>query len=226
MPPVGFQQALAAAAMGATHRVPEATSSSSHSERHEQPSRQSRVQDGAPMNQVMRELTANGERLHPVDPVLAAHLNSLDIPKQLYESILCIYVALFSRWLRLLFGREFSIHDLLYVWDVLLCDRPIERVVECIFLACKFGICEGFIEGDEGEHTYTISQKEIVDAVDIASASKASPYLSTCILIAYRSHSNDTSNFILKTLSASSMASEHDQELNLADVGSWLKKNW
>ncbi|KAK5964671.1 Transcription factor unc-37 [Trichostrongylus colubriformis] len=41
MPPVGFQQALAAAAMGATHRVPEATSSSSHSERHEQPSRQS-----------------------------------------------------------------------------------------------------------------------------------------------------------------------------------------
>ncbi|PIO69875.1 Groucho/TLE Q-rich domain protein [Teladorsagia circumcincta] len=41
MPPVGFQQALAAAAMGATHRVPEATSSAAHSERHEQPSRQS-----------------------------------------------------------------------------------------------------------------------------------------------------------------------------------------
>ncbi|KAK6051610.1 Groucho/TLE Q-rich domain protein [Cooperia oncophora] len=41
MPPVGFQQALAAAAMGATHRVPEATSSAAHSERHDQPSRQS-----------------------------------------------------------------------------------------------------------------------------------------------------------------------------------------
>ncbi|KAK6029142.1 hypothetical protein OSTOST_04753 [Ostertagia ostertagi] len=39
------------------------------------------------------------------------------------------------RWLRLLFGREFAIHDLLYVWDVLLCDRPVARMVECIFLA-------------------------------------------------------------------------------------------
>ncbi|KJH42159.1 Groucho/TLE Q-rich domain protein [Dictyocaulus viviparus] len=40
MPPVGFQQALAAAAMGAAHRVPESTSSV-HSDRHDQPSRQS-----------------------------------------------------------------------------------------------------------------------------------------------------------------------------------------
>ncbi|VDM57924.1 unnamed protein product [Angiostrongylus costaricensis] len=39
MPPVGFQQALAAAAMGAAHRVPEAATS--HSDRHDQPSRQS-----------------------------------------------------------------------------------------------------------------------------------------------------------------------------------------
>ncbi|KAE9421702.1 hypothetical protein Angca_003134 [Angiostrongylus cantonensis] len=39
MPPVGFQQALAAAAIGAAHRVPEAATS--HSDRHDQPSRQS-----------------------------------------------------------------------------------------------------------------------------------------------------------------------------------------
>ncbi|PIO73188.1 hypothetical protein TELCIR_04858 [Teladorsagia circumcincta] len=32
----------------------------------------------------MRELAAIGERLQSVDPVLADHLNSLDIPPQLY----------------------------------------------------------------------------------------------------------------------------------------------
>ncbi|ETN70409.1 Groucho/TLE Q-rich domain protein [Necator americanus] len=41
MPPVGFQQALAAAAMGAAHRVPEASSSTAPPDRHDQPSRQS-----------------------------------------------------------------------------------------------------------------------------------------------------------------------------------------
>ncbi|KAK5978587.1 TBC1 domain family member 5 [Trichostrongylus colubriformis] len=99
-----------------------------------------RVQDGAPTNQVMRELAAIGERLHSVDPVLAAHLNSLDIPPQLYG----------IRWLRLLFGREFSIHDLLYVWDVLLCDRPIARMVECIFLAMLVQIRHLLLQSDYG----------------------------------------------------------------------------
>ncbi|ETN68519.1 hypothetical protein NECAME_15786 [Necator americanus] len=83
------------------------------------------VQDATPTSHIMRELVAIGERLHSVDPMLADHLNHLDIPPQLYG----------IRWLRLLFGREFAIHDLLYIWDVLLCDRPINRMVECIFVA-------------------------------------------------------------------------------------------
>lgn len=43
-----------------------------------------RVQDATPTSQIMRDLVAIGEQLHSVDPMLADHLNSLDIPPQLY----------------------------------------------------------------------------------------------------------------------------------------------
>ncbi|EPB70125.1 hypothetical protein ANCCEY_10771 [Ancylostoma ceylanicum] len=43
-----------------------------------------KVQDATPTNHIMRDLVAIGERLHSVDPMLADHLNSLDIPPQLY----------------------------------------------------------------------------------------------------------------------------------------------
>ncbi|WKY02749.1 hypothetical protein Q1695_016206 [Nippostrongylus brasiliensis] len=99
-----------------------------------------RLQDATPTSPVMRELSAIGERLHSVDPVLAEHLSNLDIPPQLYG----------IRWLRLLFGREFSIHDLLYVWDVLLSDRPIPRMVECIFVAMLEQIRHLLLQSDYG----------------------------------------------------------------------------
>ncbi|PIO67257.1 hypothetical protein TELCIR_11008 [Teladorsagia circumcincta] len=41
---------------------------------------------------------------------------------------------------------------------------------------------EGFIEGDDGEPTYLIRQKEIADAVDIANASKASSHFLPTLL--------------------------------------------
>ncbi|KHJ94095.1 hypothetical protein OESDEN_05979 [Oesophagostomum dentatum] len=99
-----------------------------------------RVQDATPTSQIMRELVEIGERLHSVDPALANHLNNLDIPPQLYG----------IRWLRLLFGREFAIHDLLYIWDVLLCDRPMERMVECIFVAMLVQIRHLLLQSDYG----------------------------------------------------------------------------
>ncbi|VDM67756.1 unnamed protein product, partial [Strongylus vulgaris] len=99
-----------------------------------------RVQDATPTSHIMRELVVIGERLHSVDPILADHLSHLDIPPQLYG----------IRWLRLLFGREFSIHDLLYVWDVLLCDRPMERMVECIFIAMLIQIRHLLLQSDYG----------------------------------------------------------------------------
>ncbi|KAK6052017.1 hypothetical protein COOONC_10478, partial [Cooperia oncophora] len=113
-----------------------------------------RVQDVAPTNQVMRELIAIGERLQSVDPVLADHLYSLDIPPQLYG----------IRWLRLLFGREFAIHDLLYVWDVLLCDRPVPRMVECIFVAMLVQIRHLLLQSDySGCLHYLMRYPPVVD---------------------------------------------------------------
>ncbi|VDL73842.1 unnamed protein product, partial [Nippostrongylus brasiliensis] len=90
-----------------------------------------RLQDATPTSPVMRELSAIGERLHSVDPFK-------------------LECGVFSRWLRLLFGREFSIHDLLYVWDVLLSDRPIPRMVECIFVAMLEQIRHLLLQSDYG----------------------------------------------------------------------------
>ncbi|KAJ1366560.1 hypothetical protein KIN20_027247 [Parelaphostrongylus tenuis] len=99
-----------------------------------------RIQDAVPASEIMRELCAIGERLHAVDPILSDHLRNFDIPPQLYG----------IRWLRLLFGREFAIHDLLYVWDVILCDRPISRMVECIYIAMLVQIRHLLLQSDYG----------------------------------------------------------------------------
>uniref|UniRef100_A0A158PBR0 Rab-GAP TBC domain-containing protein n=1 Tax=Angiostrongylus cantonensis TaxID=6313 RepID=A0A158PBR0_ANGCA len=99
-----------------------------------------RIQDAVPTSEIMRELSAIGQRLHAVDPVLSDHLRNFDIPPQLYG----------IRWLRLLFGREFAVHDLLYVWDVILCDRPISRMVECIYVAMLVQIRHLLLQSDYG----------------------------------------------------------------------------
>ncbi|KAF8359551.1 rbg-3 [Pristionchus pacificus] len=102
-----------------------------------------RVQDGPPTSRLMDELTAINARLQEVDPTLHKHLSSLDIPPQLYG----------IRWLRLLFGREFPLHDLLFIWDVLFSQqRPLHRFVQCmavvmlvhvrsLLLSCDYSGC-------------------------------------------------------------------------------------
>lgn len=47
---------------------------------------------------------------------------------------LCFYLY-FRRWLRLLFGREFPIHDLLFLWDAIFAYRPPLSLVDYIFVA-------------------------------------------------------------------------------------------
>ncbi|VDM62461.1 unnamed protein product [Angiostrongylus costaricensis] len=96
-----------------------------------------RIQDAVPTSEIMRELSSIGQRLHAVDPVLSDHLRNFDIPPQF-------------RWLRLLFGREFAIHDLLHVWDVILCDRPISRMVECVYVAMLVQIRHLLLQSDYG----------------------------------------------------------------------------
>ncbi|KJH43214.1 hypothetical protein DICVIV_10774 [Dictyocaulus viviparus] len=114
----------------------------------------SQIQDAAPTSQIMRDLTAIGQKLHEVDAVLSNHLRDLDIPPQLYG----------IRWLRLLFGREFAIHDLLYIWDVILSERPVSEMVECMFVAMLIQIRDLLLESDySGSLQYLMRYPPIVD---------------------------------------------------------------
>lgn len=50
--------------------------------------------------------------------------------------ILISFVAfLFRRWVRLLFGREFPLQDLLVIWDALFADSITLDLVDYVFLA-------------------------------------------------------------------------------------------
>ncbi|KAE9978353.1 hypothetical protein EG327_007423 [Venturia inaequalis] len=60
-----------------------------------------------------------------VDPGLASHLAELDITPQIF----------LLRWIRLLFGREFSFDELLPVWDTLFAEDPDLELVDYVCIA-------------------------------------------------------------------------------------------
>ncbi|CAJ0942100.1 unnamed protein product, partial [Mesorhabditis belari] len=99
-----------------------------------------RLQDTMITSRLLKELNEIGQRLAEFDPPLYRHLTNLDIPAQLFG----------IRWLRLLFGREFPLPDLLFLWDIILSDRPISRIVECVFLAMLVYIRENLLASDYG----------------------------------------------------------------------------
>ncbi|XP_799336.2 TBC1 domain family member 5 isoform X2 [Strongylocentrotus purpuratus] len=63
---------------------------------------------------------------------LYTHLNQLDIQPQIYG----------IRWLRLLFGREFTFQDLIVLWDAIFADSPMLDLVDYIFVAMLIKIRE------------------------------------------------------------------------------------
>lgn len=95
------------------------------------------------------------QRIHHVllkesDPILYDHLISLGIEPQLYglyenpafhpDSLLDLIPLPISfwdnrRWIRVLFGREFPIKDVLILWDALFADSPKLLAVEYYCLA-------------------------------------------------------------------------------------------
>ncbi|KAL9540772.1 hypothetical protein MBANPS3_009497 [Mucor bainieri] len=70
------------------------------------------------------------EYLRTVDPRLYRHLESFGIEPQLYGIILA------SRWIRLLFGREFDIYELLKLWDAIFAQDPTLNIVEYDYAEC------------------------------------------------------------------------------------------
>ncbi|XP_069814800.1 TBC1 domain family member 5 [Dendropsophus ebraccatus] len=69
------------------------------------------------------------------DIELYMHLNRLEIAPQIYG----------LRWVRLLFGREFPLQDLLVVWDALFADSNTLALVDYIFVAMLLYIRDALI---------------------------------------------------------------------------------
>uniref|UniRef100_A0A5S6NX13 TBC1 domain family member 5 n=1 Tax=Xenopus tropicalis TaxID=8364 RepID=A0A5S6NX13_XENTR len=72
------------------------------------------------------------------DIELYMHLNRLEIAPQIYG----------LRWVRLLFGREFPLQDLLVVWDALFADSITLDLVDYIFIAMLLYIRDALISSN------------------------------------------------------------------------------
>lgn len=79
--------------------------------------------------------------LRTVDPILYRHLENFGIEPQLYG----------IRWIRLLFGREFEIHELLKLWDAIFAEDPSLQIVDYICLAILLKMRDQLLQKDYAE---------------------------------------------------------------------------
>ncbi|XP_042744735.1 TBC1 domain family member 5 isoform X1 [Lagopus leucura] len=84
------------------------------------------------VNQIQDQLL----KKHDIE--LYMHLNRLEIAPQIYG----------LRWVRLLFGREFPLQDLLVVWDALFADSITLNLVDYIFVAMLLYIRDALISSN------------------------------------------------------------------------------
>nr|XP_020469899.1 TBC1 domain family member 5 isoform X2 [Monopterus albus] len=95
-----------------------------------------RPQDSGPSVAIVTKVNRIQDLLvkkHDVE--LHMHLNRLEIAPQIYG----------IRWVRLLFGREFLLQDLLVVWDALFADSVTLDLVDYIFVAMLLYIRDALI---------------------------------------------------------------------------------
>ncbi|XP_029022954.1 TBC1 domain family member 5 isoform X2 [Betta splendens] len=95
-----------------------------------------RPQDAGPSVAIVTKVNRIQDQMvkkHDVE--LHMHLNRLEIAPQIYG----------IRWVRLLFGREFPLQDLLVVWDALFADSVTLDLVDYIFVAMLLYIRDALI---------------------------------------------------------------------------------
>lgn len=118
-----------------------------------------RPQDAGPSVAIVTKVNRIQDQLvkkHDVE--LHMHVNRLEIAPQIYGMsvhtasvqhgrtcswpsqlpcflIVSLWLCPLSRWVRLLFGREFPLQDLLVVWDALFADSITLDLVDYIFVA-------------------------------------------------------------------------------------------
>lgn len=71
---------------------------------------------------VERSRRIHEEYLRKVDPELTEHLTAIEVIPQIF----------LIRWIRLLFGREFPLDDVLSLWDVLFAEDPTLNLVDLV----------------------------------------------------------------------------------------------
>ncbi|XP_078662530.1 TBC1 domain family member 5-like isoform X4 [Branchiostoma floridae x Branchiostoma belcheri] len=99
----------------------------------------SNPEDSAPSPAIVTKLTRVQDLiLKKHDHTLHAHLRRLQIPPQVYG----------IRWIRLLFGREFPLQDLLFLWDAIFSDGISFGLVDYIFVAMLLYIKNLLVSGD------------------------------------------------------------------------------
>uniref|UniRef100_A0A8C9RZ13 TBC1 domain family member 5 n=1 Tax=Scleropages formosus TaxID=113540 RepID=A0A8C9RZ13_SCLFO len=95
-----------------------------------------RPQDAGPSVAIVTKVNRIQDQLlkkHDIE--LYMHLNRLEIAPQIYG----------IRWVRLLFGREFPLQDLLVVWDALFADSITLDLVDYVFVAMLLYIRDALI---------------------------------------------------------------------------------
>ncbi|XP_041460256.1 TBC1 domain family member 5-like isoform X2 [Lytechinus variegatus] len=86
---------------------------------------------------------------------LYTHLNRLDIQPQIYG----------IRWLRLLFGREFTFQDLIVLWDAIFADSPMLDLVDYIFVAMLIKIRELLLTAEYADCLMLLMRYPTVDDI-------------------------------------------------------------
>lgn len=87
---------------------------------------------------VARSRRIFGEMLSLVDEKLAQHLEQIDIVPQVF----------LIRWIRLLFGREFSFDEMLTLWDVIFAEDSSLEIVDHICVAMLLRIRWDLVDAD------------------------------------------------------------------------------
>ncbi|XP_038058177.1 TBC1 domain family member 5-like isoform X2 [Patiria miniata] len=99
----------------------------------------SKPQECAPSSPLIKKLTKIQDvvlKMH--DNELHLHLTRLDIQPQIFG----------IRWIRLLFGREFTLQDLLVLWDTIFADSITLDLIDYIFVAMLILVRELLLSGD------------------------------------------------------------------------------
>lgn len=107
--------------------------------------------------------------LRTLDPELYKHLEGLGIEPQLYG----------IRWVRLLFGREFRLPELLVLWDGLFAEDPSLRIVDYVCVAMMMRIRNQLLTSDDSDCLHLLMRYNTVPATaqDIAGILSNAVYL-------------------------------------------------